>query len=86
MVPILHIIATQLVFLIVLEDVLSLTFASFITTLLCHFPFVYSHSAGDVLMMKPQNIASAVDEFIELMKLDPEQKFTLEQNDEGTCT
>ena len=43
-----------------------------------------SHSAGDVLMMKPQNIASAVDEFIELMKLNPDQKFTLEQNDEGS--
>ena len=47
------------------------------------FPSI-SHSAGDVLMMKPQNIASAVDEFIELMKLNPDQKFTLEQNDEGT--
>ena len=35
-------------------------------------------------MVKPQNIASAVDEFIELMKLNAEQKFTLEQNDEGT--
>ena len=35
-------------------------------------------------MMKPQNIASAVDEFIELMQLNPDQKFTLEQNDEGT--
>ena len=43
----------------------------------------YSHSAGDVLMMKPQNIASAVDEFIDLMQLNPDQKFTLEQNDEG---
>ena len=36
-------------------------------------------------MMKPQNIASAVDEFIELMQLNPDQKFTLEQNDEGTA-
>ena len=52
--------------------------------LLYSFFFPFSHSAGDVLMMKPQNIASAVDEFIDLMQLNPDQKFTLEQNDEGT--
>jgi hypothetical protein len=36
--------------------------------------------------MKPQNIASAVNEFIQLMQLNPDQKFTLEQNDEGRST
>lgn len=41
------------------------------------------HSAGDVLMLQPQNISSAVTEFMDLMQLDPEQKFTLEQNDAG---
>lgn len=43
-----------------------------------------SHCAGDVLMVQPQNISSAVDEFLSLLQLDPHQQFVLEQNDPGT--
>ncbi|XP_064396442.1 NADPH-dependent diflavin oxidoreductase 1-like [Halichondria panicea] len=40
-----------------------------------------SHSAGDVLMIQPQNSRAAVDELLTLLGLDPDQLFTLTQND-----
>ena len=65
----------------------------YLFTLHCSIPKQYlcflppppppSHSAGDVLMVQPQNISSAVDEFVDLMNLDPDQRFTLVQNDGG---
>lgn len=39
------------------------------------------HSAGDVLMVQPQNLASDVDEFISVMQLDADQLVLLEQTD-----
>ncbi|XP_061164721.1 NADPH-dependent diflavin oxidoreductase 1-like [Saccostrea echinata] len=36
---------------------------------------------GDVVMIQPQNSAESVEEFLTLMKLDPQQKFTLQHND-----
>ena len=44
----------------------------------------YSYKAGDVVMIKPQNTAQAVQKFILLLQLDPEAVFTLKQNDPGT--
>ena len=35
-------------------------------------------------MVQPQNLPSAVEEFISLLGLDPDQCFTLEQNDPDT--
>jgi len=35
-------------------------------------------------MVQPQNISSAVDEFLSLLQLNPYQQFVLEQNDPGT--
>ena len=43
-----------------------------------------SHSAGDVLMVQPQNLPSAVEEFTSLLGLNPDQCFMLEQNDPDT--
>ncbi|XP_078382662.1 NADPH-dependent diflavin oxidoreductase 1-like isoform X2 [Oculina patagonica] len=40
-----------------------------------------SHSPGDVLMVQPSNLADVVQEFIAHLALEPEKKFTLEQND-----
>ena len=37
-------------------------------------------------MMQPENVASSVDEFLSLLNLDPDQQFTLEQNDPGMCS
>lgn len=34
-------------------------------------------------MVQPQNIGSAVEEFLSLLHLDPHQEFVLEQNDPG---
>ncbi|XP_062612772.1 NADPH-dependent diflavin oxidoreductase 1-like isoform X2 [Saccostrea cucullata] len=39
------------------------------------------YRAGDVVMIRPQNSEESVEEFLTLMKLDPQQKFTLQQND-----
>ena len=38
---------------------------------------------GDVLMIKPQNVMEAVDEFVQVLKLDPDTLFVLKQNDPG---
>ena len=38
---------------------------------------------GDVLMIKPQNVMEAVDEFVQVLKLDPDTSFVLKQNDPG---
>ncbi len=46
-------------------------------------PPPHSHSAGDVLMIQPQNNKAAVDELLTLLGLDPDQLFTLTQNDPG---
>ncbi|CAH3041690.1 unnamed protein product [Porites lobata] len=40
-----------------------------------------SHSAGDVLMVQPSNLADVVEEFITFFALDPNRTFLLEQND-----
>jgi len=45
--------------------------------------FSCSHSAGDVLMVQPSNLADVVQEFIAHLALEPEKKFLLEQNDPG---
>lgn len=37
-------------------------------------------------MIQPENPPDAVDEFIELLNLDPNKKFVLEQNDPGMYT
>ena len=42
-----------------------------------------SHSAGDVLMVQPGNLADVVEEFITFFALDPNRTFLLEQNDPG---
>ena len=42
-----------------------------------------SYKAGDVVMIKPQNTAEVVQEFILLLRLNPEDVFTLKQNDPG---
>ena len=42
-----------------------------------------SHSAGDVLMVQPSNLADVVEEFITFFALDPNRTFLLEQNDPG---
>lgn len=34
-------------------------------------------------MVQPQNIGSAVEEFLSLLHLNPHQEFVLEQNDPG---
>ena len=46
-------------------------------------PSPSSHSAGDVLMVQPQNVSSAVDDFISLLHLNPDQQFVLEEGDPG---
>lgn len=45
--------------------------------------FSCSHSAGDVLMVQPSNLADVVQEFIAHLALEPEKKFFLQQNDPG---
>ena len=45
--------------------------------------FSCSHSAGDVLMVQPSNLADVTQEFIAHLALEPEKKFFLEQNDPG---
>ena len=42
-----------------------------------------SHSAGDVLMVQPSNLADVVEEFNTFFALDPNRTFLLEQNDPG---
>ena len=42
-----------------------------------------SYSPGDVAMIQPDNMTATVDAFIELLDLDPEQLFTLQENDPG---
>ena len=42
-----------------------------------------SYSPGDVAMIQPDNMTFTVDAFIELLDLDPEQLFTLQENDPG---
>lgn len=39
------------------------------------------YDPGDVVMIQPQNSEDSVQEFLTLMKLDPQQRFTLQQND-----
>ncbi|XP_022327985.2 NADPH-dependent diflavin oxidoreductase 1-like [Crassostrea virginica] len=39
------------------------------------------YNPGDVVMIQPQNSEDSVTEFIMLMKLDPQKRFTLQQND-----
>ncbi|RMX46189.1 hypothetical protein pdam_00007846 [Pocillopora damicornis] len=40
-----------------------------------------SHSPGDVLMVQPSNLPDVVQEFMNLLSLEPEKMFCLEQND-----
>ncbi|XP_058946686.2 NADPH-dependent diflavin oxidoreductase 1-like isoform X1 [Pocillopora verrucosa] len=40
-----------------------------------------SHSPGDVLMVQPSNLPDVVQEFMNLLSLEPEKMFHLEQND-----
>lgn len=40
-----------------------------------------SYSAGDVLMVQPQNTPSVVEEFLSLLSLDPEQLVSVETTD-----
>jgi len=40
-----------------------------------------NYSPGDVAMIQPDNMTATVDAFIELLDLDPEQLFTLQEND-----
>lgn len=49
--------------------------------LLCRF------AAGDVVMMHPCNTSEDVEEFCELLRLDPEARFTLSATDNtaGRC-
>ena len=42
-----------------------------------------SYKAGDVVMIKPQNSAEVVQEFISLLQLDGDAVFALRQNDQG---
>ncbi|XP_068234531.1 NADPH-dependent diflavin oxidoreductase 1 isoform X1 [Palaemon carinicauda] len=41
----------------------------------------HSHKPGDVLMVQPQNLEEFVNEFISVLNLDPEKKFSLESSD-----
>lgn len=43
--------------------------------------FSLSYSAGDVLMVRPQNIPLVVEEFLSLLSLDPEQMVSVETTD-----
>ena len=43
-----------------------------------------SYSPGDVLMVRPQNVKEAVEEFLRVMKIDGSVTFILKQNDPGT--
>ena len=42
-----------------------------------------SYKAGDVVMIKPQNSAEIVQEFISLLQLDGDAVFALRQTDQG---
>ena len=44
---------------------------------------VCRYSAGDVLMVMPQNTQEAVDDFLKVMKLDPNQGVSLTQSSPG---
>ena len=44
---------------------------------------VCRYSAGDVLMVMPQNTPEAVDDFLKVMKLDPNQGVSLSQSSPG---
>lgn len=41
-------------------------------------------SAGDVVMMRPCNAAEDVEQFCQIMRLDPESQFTLQSTDDTT--
>ena len=41
----------------------------------------FNHKPGDVLMVQPQNLEDHVEEFLSVLKLDPEKKFYLESVD-----
>lgn len=45
--------------------------------------FSLSYSAGDVLMVQPQNIPSVVEEFLSLLSLDSEQMVSVETTDQS---
>lgn len=40
-----------------------------------------SYGAGDVLMIRPQNTPNTVNEFLNLLSLDPDVTFVLQQSD-----
>ncbi|XP_063065983.1 NADPH-dependent diflavin oxidoreductase 1 [Engraulis encrasicolus] len=42
-------------------------------------------SAGDVVMMRPCNAAEDVEQFCQIMRLDPESQFTLQSTDDTTA-
>ena len=44
----------------------------------------YSYDPGDVAVVCPQNMPDTVDDFIDYLKLDSDQHFTLTPNDPGS--
>lgn len=48
--------------------------------------FPYSFAAGDVVLIQPQNAASHVQQFCQVLGLDPEQCFTLQPREPGELT
>lgn len=47
-------------------------------------PIYDRYSAGDVVMMRPCNAAEDVQQFCQLLRLDPERYFTLTPTDSST--